>query len=264
MLNQGDRLNSRYEIQRMLGAGGSSRVYLAYDREQKRNLAVKEIRKIPGDGEEIHTKMMRRETELIQRLNYPYFPRIEEVLEREEAFYVVMEYLEGETLEQVLQRSGPQSQKNVTRWARDMCLVLGYLHNCRPQVVYRDMKPGNIMLQPGGNLRLIDFGAVFEEGAESLNLGTRGYAAPEQLAGEPADARTDIYGLGVTMYHLLTGQDPRQVPDGQFRIRRCSRSLSRKLDRIVRKCTRSEPGSRYQSCEDLRKDLENFANRKKL
>ena len=111
-----------------------------------------------------------------------------------------------------------------------MCLVLGYLHNCRPPVIYRDMKPGNIMLQPGGNLRLIDFGAVFTGDGDTPNLGTRGYAAPEQLAGERVDARTDIYGLGVTMYHLLTGQEPGQVRDGAFQLRRCSRRLSRKLD----------------------------------
>ncbi len=264
MLKQGDLLNSRYEIQRILGSGGFSRVYLAYDREQERNRAVKEIRKSQGAGEEIHTKIMRQETELIRRLNYPYFPSVEEVVEEEEALYIVMEYLEGETLEQVLKRSGPQAQEDVVRWARDMCLVLGYLHNCRPPVIYRDMKPGNIMLQPGGNLRLIDFGAVFTGDVGAPNLGTRGYAAPEQLAGEKVDSRTDIYGLGVTMYHLLTGQGPGHVPDGKFRIRRCRCGLSRRLDRIVRRCTCSDPDLRYHSCEELRKDLENFAKRKKL
>ncbi len=263
-LRQGDKLKNRYEIQRILGAGGSSNVYLAYDKVQKKNRAIKEIRKSQGAVEEIHKIIMRQETELIMRLKYPYFPSVEEVVEEEEALYIVMEYLEGETLEQVLKRSGPQSQADVVRWARDMCLVLGYLHNCRPPVIYRDMKPGNIMLQPGGNLRLIDFGAVFTGDGDTPNLGTRGYAAPEQLAGERADARTDIYGLGVTMYHLLTGQEPGQVRDGAFQLRRCSRRLSRKLDRIVRRCTRPNPDQRYPSCEDLRKDLENFANRKKL
>lgn len=263
-MKQGDRLKNRYEIQKILGTGGSSRVYLAYDRIQERNRAVKEIRRFQGVGEQAHKMMVRQETELIRRLDYPYFPQIEEVLEEEEAFYIIMEYLEGETLEQLLARSGPQPQKKVVGWGRDMCLVLGYLHSCRPPVIYRDMKPGNIMLQPGGNLRLIDFGAAFAENDDSVNLGTKGYAAPEQLAGEPVDARTDIYGLGVTMYHLLTGNDPRQVMTGQYDIRRCSRGLSGKLGKIIKKCTRRQPGQRYHSCEELRKDLENFANRKKL
>lgn len=263
-LKQGDRLKNRYEIQKILGTGGSSRVYLAYDRKQERNRAVKEIRRFQGAGEQVHRIMMRQETELIRRLNYPYFPQIEEVLEEEEAFYIIMEYLEGETLEQLLARSGPQPQKKVVGWARDMCLVLGYLHRCQPPIIYRDMKPGNIMLQPGGNLRLIDFGAAFSDNDDWVNLGTKGYAAPEQLAGEPVDARTDIYGLGVTMYHLLTGNDPRQVMTEQYDIRRCSRAFSGKLGKIIKKCTRQKPGQRYHSCEELRKDLENFANRKKL
>ena len=139
-----------------------------------------------------------------------------------------------------------------------MCLVLGYLHHCQPPVIYRDMKPANIMLQSGGNLRLLDFGAALElSGQETtVSLGTRGYAAPEQLAGESVDARTDIYGLGATMYHLLTGRDPCRFPCGQYSVRRWNPRLPRKLAGIVRKCTRSRPKERYSSCEALREALE--------
>ena len=110
-LRQGDKLKNRYEIQRILGAGGSSNVYLAYDKVQKKNRAIKEIRKSQGAVEEIHKIIMRQETELIMRLKYPYFPSVEEVVEKEEALYIVMEYLEGETLEQILKRSGPSPRQ---------------------------------------------------------------------------------------------------------------------------------------------------------
>ncbi|MCI8484021.1 MAG: serine/threonine protein kinase [Lachnospiraceae bacterium] len=252
MLKSGTVLKDRYEIKGLLGAGGVSQVYAAYDREGKRTQVIKEIRNYHKDQVRV---MVQKEAELIQRLKYPYFPALEEVITGKDVCYLVMEYLEGETLEKILQRTGPQSQEDVVCWAKDMCLVLGYLHNCKPPVIYRDMKPGNIMLQPGGNLRLIDFGGVWEkrngQKIPEVSLGTKGYAAPEQLAGEEVDARTDIYGLGVTMYHLLTGKDPRQFPCEQYGIRRWNRRLSRKLEKIIQTCTRKNPKERYDSCEEL-------------
>lgn len=254
MLEPGFILVNRYEIRKILGTGGSSCVYLAYDREKCRNRAVKELDRPRNVS--VHT-MEHQEAELIRRLRYPYFPEIEEVTEQGEKYYIVMEYLEGETLAQILERLGPQPWRQVVSWAKDLCLVLDYLHHCRPPVIYRDIKPANIMLQSGGNLRLLDFGAALELAGQedSVSLGTRGYAAPEQLAGEPVDARTDIYGLGATMYHLLTGKDPCRFPCGQYSIRRWNRRLPRKLAGIVRKCTRSRPEERYSSCGALRADL---------
>lgn len=269
-MRKGMVLQGRYEIKGRLGEGGSSQVYLAYDREAGKNRAVKEV-PVPQGEPEIQKqvrRMVRREVELAQKLKYPYFPGLEEVVELEGAYYLVMEYLEGETLGQVLGRSGPQPWQKVACWARDMCLVLGYLHHCQPPVIYRDMKPGNVMLQPGGNLRLIDFGAALElspgQEGSGVSLGTRGYAAPEQLAGGAVDARTDIYGLGATMYHLLTGKDPCEFPSGQYPIRRWNRALPRNLEKIVWKCTRQEPEKRYQSCMELKESLESFANQKRL
>lgn len=256
MLEQGMVLQGRYEIKKILGAGGSSHVYFAYDRETRQNRAVKEVCK-PQDGPA--ASMVRQETELVQKLRYPYFPEIVEVFGQGGMCYIVMEYLEGETLGQLLARTGPQPWEQVVRWARDMCLVLGYLHNLKPPVIYRDMKPDNIILQPGGNLRLIDFGAALEcknQGGEAISLGTRGYAAPEQLAGEAVDARTDIYCLGVTMYHLLSGKDPCQFPCSAHSVRKFNWRLPRKLARIVKKCTCGQPGGRYRSCEELQKALE--------
>lgn len=263
-------LKDRYEIGKKLGRGGSSLVYAAYDREKRQNCAVKEVKKEGNDfREEQIYRMVRRETELIMRLRYPYFPEIEEVFETGEACYLVMEYLEGETLDKMLERLGPLPWREILSWMKSLCLMLDYLHNCQPPVVYCDMKPGNIMLQPDGNLRLLDFGAVWEcgkEGAEDrVSFGTRGYAAPEQLEDDgEIDARTDIYGLGAAMYQLLTGKDPEKFSCQQYSIRHWNLRLPRKLAGIVKKCTLPRPEDRYQSCRELLADLESFANRRKL
>lgn len=249
-------LNNRYELKDKLGQGGSSRIYFAYDRDKKKNCAVKSIDKF--QNEQIY-HIVNKEAELIRRLRYPYFPEVEEIIETENTCYIVMEYLEGETLDKLLERQGRISQTEVVKWAKNICLMLGFLHHCSPPVIYCDMKPANIMLQSGGNLRLLDFGAAWEQtegGKQILSLGTRGYAAPEQLDGSGIiDARTDIYGLGVTMYHLLTGKDPCEFPCEKYKLRHWNRSLSRKLEKIVGKCTERNPAKRYQSCEELLKDL---------
>ncbi len=253
-------IGERYEMKKILGQGGNAKVYLVYDRDCGKNRAVKAVKKT-GDGQAHH--IVKTETELIRKLNYPYFPEIIEMLETADTDYIVMEYLEGESLGNRLRRMGPQSQKEVLRWGKDLSLMLDYLHHCSPPVIYRDMKPDNIMVQSGGNLRLIDFGAVLELGEENkaanLLLGTRGYAAPEQFDWKrQADPRTDIYGLGVTMYQLLTGKDPRMALDKGFSIRKCRRSFSRKLDKIIRTCTKENPSERYQSCKELWEELCNL------
>ncbi|MEY8390195.1 serine/threonine protein kinase [Lachnospiraceae bacterium] len=254
MLETGYVLAQRYEIRKKLGQGGSALVYLAYDRVSERNRALKEV---SASGNRQMQNIVRREAEFICNLNYPYFPEIFETLATRQANYIVMEYLEGETLANRLQRLGPQPWQEVRRWGKDLCLMLDYLHRCTPAVIYQDMKPDNIMLQPQGNLRLIDFGAVLkiQEQEGGLRLGTRGYAAPEQFDGEKSvDARTDIYGLGKTLSQLLTGESPGGYADKGVRKRNIKR-YPRKMERIIWKCIRENPKDRYQNCQELRKAL---------
>ncbi len=250
-------LMQRYEIQNKLGQGGNAQVYLVCDRASKRRRALKEIIK-SQDG--LSQDLAYREAELIWKLKYPYFPEVLEVLETTEAVYIVMEYLEGETLGARLRRIGPQTCEDVLRWGKDLCLMLDYLHQRRPSVIYCDLKPDNIMVQSGGNLRLIDFGAVLELKKDRENagplLGTKGYAAPEQFIwGQNVDARTDIYGLGVTLYQLLTDKDPCKFPCNKYSIRDWNRSLPRKLAQVIKICTKENPRDRYPSCEILRQEL---------
>lgn len=250
-------LAERYEIKRQLGRGGNAHVYLAGDRTDGRNRAIKEISK--SLDSRVY-KFAYREAEIVRKLNYPYFPQIFDILHMAEADYIVMEYLEGETAGERLRRLGPQPAGEVVRWAKDLCLMLMYLHSYTPSMVYCDLKPDNIMIQSAGNLRLIDFGAVLELGKEAgsscLRLGTRGYAAPEQFdSGKAIDARTDVYALGRTMYELLTGKLPCKAEEKDFAVHSLKRSMPRKLAQVIRTCTWEEPAKRYQNCKELREDL---------
>ena len=124
------------------------------------------------------------EIDILRNLRHPNLPGIVDVIEQEEAFFMVMEYVEGMALDQVLERSGPIGQQEVILWAKQLCQVLIYLHSREPVIIYRDMKPSNIMLEPDGQVKLIDFGTAREYKAchanDTVCLGTAGYAAPEQ------------------------------------------------------------------------------------
>ena len=135
------------------------------------------------------------------------------VIDGDGSFLIVMDYIEGRHLESVIREYGAQDQADVIEWAKQLCDVLSYLHSRKPPIIYRDMKPSNVMLRPDGKVMLIDFGTAreFKESsvADTTCLGTQGYAAPEQYGGHgQTDARTDIYCLGATLYHLLTGHNP--------------------------------------------------------
>jgi serine/threonine-protein kinase len=173
-----------------------------------------------------------------------------------------MDYIEGNSLSQALKDYGALPQNDVVKWARQLCDALGYLHSRNPPIIYRDLKPANIMLQPNGNVKIIDFGTAreFKEGRadDTIPLGTQGYAAPEQYGSYQTDARTDIYNLGATMYHLVTGHNPCEPPYVIHPIRRWNPALSSGLEGIIAKCTQRDPNDRYQSCVELLYDLERY------
>lgn len=178
------------------------------------------------------------------------------MIDTEDSFIIIMDYVQGNSLNKALEEYGAQPQEYVIEWAKQLCDVLGYLHSRQPPIIYRDMKPANIMLKPDGNVTLIDFGTAreFKEKnlADTTCLGTVGYAAPEQFGGMgQTDARTDIYCLGATLYHLVTGCNPSEPPYEMKPIREINPSLSGGLERIILKCTQRNPEDRYQSAAEL-------------
>lgn len=264
MIATGTIIQNKYEILKLVGKGGMSKVYLAMDQNLNKQWAVKEIEKnnnLPNGNVLIQSALA--EANMIKKLDHPLLPRIVDIIDSENAIYIIMDYIEGQSLGKVLDSQGAQAQDLVIRWMIDLCQVLDYLHTQNPPIIYRDMKPANIMLQPNGNIKLIDFGIAREYKAENMSdtvsLGTKGYAAPEQFGGKgQTDPRTDIYSLGVTMYHLLTGHNPCEPPYEIYPIRHWKPQLSAGLESIIVKCTQSNPADRYQSCVELLYDLEHF------
>ena len=263
MLEAGSLIDGKYRILRKCGQGGMSTVYMAVNERANKTWAIKEIRKDGVQDYDLVKQGLLVETDLLKRLDHPNLPSIVDVIDGEDFFLIVMDFIEGNTLSDVLKEYGPQSQEKVVCWAKQLCNVLCYLHSRTPAIIYRDMKPSNIMLKPDGNVVLFDFGAAREYKNENLEdtvcLGTKGYAAPEQYGGfGQTDLRTDIYCLGATMYHLLTGHNPSEAPYEMYPIRSWNPSLSAGLEEIILKCTKKNPAGRYQTDAELFYALEHY------
>ena len=263
MLEVGSLVDGKYRILRVVGKGGMSVVYQAVNEKANKIWAIKEVRKDGVQNYEVVKQNLIVETELLKRFNHPNLPSIIDVIDGDGSFLIVMDYIEGNSLNKALETSGAQSQDDVIEWSKQLCDVLGYLHSRKPPIIYRDMKPANVMLKPDGNVSLIDFGTAREFKSSSVEdttcLGTQGYAAPEQYGGHgQTDARTDIYCLGATMYHLVTGHNPSTPPYEMYPIRQWNPLLSSGLEKIILKCTQRNPDDRYQSCAELLYDLDHY------
>lgn len=263
MLEIGSYVDGKYKILNKVGQGGMSIVYLAMNEKANKQWAVKEVRKDGIKDFEVVKQGLVAETDILKKLSHPNLPSIVDVIDTEDSFIIIMDYIQGNSLNKALDEYGAQPQEQVIEWAKQLCDVLGYLHTRNPAIIYRDMKPSNIMLKPDGNVTLIDFGTAreFKEKnlADTTCLGTVGYAAPEQFGGMgQTDARTDIYCLGATLYHLVTGMNPCEPPYEIKPIREINPALSSGLERIILKCTQRDPKDRYQSAAELMYALENY------
>ena len=263
MLEIGSVIDGKYKILNVVGKGGMSVVYLAMNERANKQWAIKEVRKDGMQSFEVVKQNLVAETDLLKKLNHPHLPSIIDVIDCDDTFLIVMDYIEGNPLSKALETSGAQNQDDVIEWAKQLCDVLGYLHSRKPPIIYRDMKPSNVMLKPDGNVMLIDFGTArefkYSSVADTTCLGTQGYAAPEQFGGHgQTDARTDIYCLGATMYHRVTGHNPATPPYEMYPIRQWNPMLSSGLEEIILKCTQRNPEDRYQSCAELLYALDHY------
>ena len=201
-----------------------------------------------------------QEAQMLARLDHQNIPKISDFFTENSNHYIVMEFVQGETLDAFLQhRGGVCDERQVRDWALQLCDVLAHLHHQMPPVIFRDLKPGNIMLTPAGQLKLIDFGIArfFKVGrpGDTLIMGTPGYAPPEQYGHTQTDARSDIYSLGVLLHHLLTLHDPAQTPFALPPVRQLNPTVSAQMIRIICRSIELSPVARYQSVTELRQDL---------
>ena len=264
MLKIGSLVDGKYKILSEIGRGGMSVVYMAINEKANKTWAVKEVRKDGRMDFNIVRQGLLAEIDTLKRLSHPNLPSIVDLIEDETSFIIVMDYIEGRSLDKIIAEAGAQDEALVVEWAKQLCDVLGYLHSQKPPIIYRDMKPANVMLKPNGSIMVIDFGTAknYEiEYGETTGIGTVGYAAPEQYIGSGlgrTDARTDIYCLGITLYYLLTNIDPCKNLISDKSVRAINPALSHGLDAIIKKCTEFQPSDRYQSCAELMYDLENY------
>ena len=268
MTKEGTVLDGKYEIWKEVGRGGMSIVYLARDNRLNKQWAVKEMKNDGSKSTELLLKGLEREANILKNVDHPVLPRIVDIINQQGTIYVVMDFIEGTTISERLKKEGAQPQETVIEWGLQLASALDYLHNMNPPVIYRDMKPSNVMIRPEGGVKLIDFGTakeyIVENNADTTALGTRGYAAPEQFGDAMGrgiyntDARTDIYNLGATLYHILTGMNPCEPPYEMKPIREWNPSLSSGLEKIILKCTQPDPNDRYQNCSELMYALEHY------
>lgn len=269
MLQIDSVLEEKYRILAVIGHGGMSTVYKAMDIATGRILAVKDVDRVKStNGQVVVEELSLKEGQFLMKLANPHLPKIYDIIEGEKSFILVMDYIEGESLDKVIEKAnGGLPEKTVCEWAKQISMVLSYLHSQYPPIIYRDLKPANIILQSNGNLVLIDFGTARtlkqdkEIGmgmtADTICMGTAGFAAPEQYGGRgQSDARTDIYCLGATLYNLLTGRLPHPNPAMSLDLAYYDPALAKSsLNSIIKKCTRPNPLERYQSAEELMEDL---------
>ncbi len=265
-LPEGYLLQERYRILGVLAVGGMSAVYKGRDlrfSRVKRICAVKEMVNNASDPEvrAIILRNFERETSILATLSHPGIVQIYDCFTQGNRSYVVLEYVRGKDLETVLaETQGFLSEAKVVSWAIQVCEVLSYLHSQEPRpIVFRDIKPSNLMLDEYGRIRLIDFGIakMFQTGKKGTMIGTEGYSPPEQYQGV-ADPRVDIYALGATMHHLLSKRDPRMEPPFSFQkrpIHEANPGVSRELIQVVNRALEYHVNDRYGSAEEMQRAL---------
>lgn len=247
--------DGKYKILKTLGKGGTSSVFLAENVRLGTLWAIKEIHK--QQGQAIH---FLTEPHVLKNLRHPALPRIFDIIENEDTLYLIQDYIEGMTLDALILKEGPIAEQKLIEWALEICDVYSYLHGQKPNpIIYRDMKPGNLIVDQQGRIKLIDFGIAREFKTDSPNdtvcLGTRGYAAPEQYGTSQTDPRSDIYSLGVTLYHALTGNGPNDPPYELVSLTEIGGSWSTDLGRIIDKAMKGNPDQRYQTALEMHNAL---------
>src|SRR5207302_6138618 len=225
------------------------------------------VKEMVNSAQEVQTRRLnqenfQREANILASLNHPAIPKVFDFFSQESRSYLVMEFVEGTDLEEVWTRTrAPLSPNDVLNWALQICDVLEYLHGQSPPVIFRDVKPSNVMLTGQERVMLIDFGIakIFRSGTRGTMIGTEGYAPPEQYRGI-AEPTGDVYALGATMHHLLTGKDPRLEPPFTFQerpVRLFNADVTDALAAVIERALRYDAAERFESTRELSRALAN-------
>lgn len=245
----GKMVNGKYRIIERLGTGGSGKVYKAVHIDLNTYWALKFI---PSNEE-----FAENELEILKNLNHPVFPRLVDCMREPDYTILVYDYCEGPTLKKLIEQNGKIDQDRVCHWAMQILDALSYLHANSPEpVIYRDLKPSNLIVLPDDSIKLIDFGSArlykINGSDDTVYLGTPGYAAPEQYGFGQTDERTDIYNFGMTLFHLLTGKHPLDTETALIGKHFDAAGISNKLKQIILKCVAINPDHRYANTYEVK------------
>lgn len=267
-LEPGTELSGKYtyRVRRLVGGGGMAWVYQV-ERDDPGGVslwALKELRPQTEDPDtQTHARQLfEQEAVILSQLNHPNLPEVIDFFEHTGRAYLVMEFIWGESLEKRLEQTrSPLMERQVLQWAVQICEVLGYLHSRQPPVIFRDLKPSNVMVNNAGVIKLVDFGIArtYKEDKlqDTIALGSENYAAPEQWGQAQTDPRSDLYGLGATMYHLLANMPPSPafLPTDPTPVSQFNGALSAQTVEIVTKAMARERNDRYGSAEEMKHAL---------
>ena len=250
-----------YKIIKPLGSGGNCNAFLGQIKETGELITIKRCRE-DGSDTEIEKKNLASEARILGRLEHEGIPK----LYSSSADEIVLEYIPGNSLEKVLLTKGAFSEKEAVRIALELSAVMRYLHGRREPVIYRDLKPSNVVQKPDGHICLIDYGAArfyeWGERCDTLNLGTPGFAAPEQFGNlGQTDPRTDIYCFGMTLLQLVSGVDPKDMEAVVSYKKNGIKGISKEFLGIIDKCTRAGREDRFRSFAEIQKELEMLPKR---
>ena len=267
-------ISGTYRIIGKIGGGNSGVIYKAYHKNLEKYVVLKKIRSEIKDFVDV-----RAEADILKHLRHPGLPQVLDFLTIDGDIYTVMDFIPGNSFKQYLDEGRTFPEKSVIIWMKQVCNVLCYLHSQIPPIIHGDIKPGNIMLTPEGNICLIDFNisAASKQEAVWIEGYTQGYASPEQIAAfrfnqtetdhsrwKSIDARSDIYSLGATIYHILTGRKPEIDETGYVEdIREFDENLNDVFADIIMKCLEPDPAKRYQTSKALLLDIQNISQKDK-
>ncbi|HJS17265.1 MAG TPA: serine/threonine-protein kinase [Anaerolineales bacterium] len=271
-LQAGLTLANRYSIQEVIGIGGMGSVYRARDMHfpnVTKLVAVKEMINTAPDPvvRETIVQNFEREANLLATLDHPSIPRIYDYFSIESRSYLVLEFIHGKDMEAIINDAQNFLPEDIVlTWAIELCDVLDYLHKHKPDpIIFRDMKPSNVMINHSGDVMLVDFGIAktFQSGIKGTMIGTEGYSPPEQYRGE-ATPSADIYALGATIHHALSRRDPRLEPPFSFAerpLRRINTYVSAEMEAVVTKALEYHPESRFRTAEEMKQGLMHVARK---
>jgi eukaryotic-like serine/threonine-protein kinase len=277
LLRAHHELKNRYHVQSVIGHGGMGAIYLADDeRLSGRKCAIKEVEQDPGLPDKLQEEAREqfyREASILARLDHPNLPKVSDFFSSGNRDYLVMDFVPGQDLrslvEDARQLGSFLPEQDILSWAAQLCDALEYLHNQEPSILHRDVKPGNIRVMPNGLIKLVDFGLVKVLIPDEMTItvmqgrGTALYTPLEQYGGDTGhtDIRSDIYALGCTIYHLLTGQAPPEAkqrflnPDSLVPIRHINPQISPDIERTVLWAMSLHPDDRPASIREFREVL---------